>query len=418
MSQDNGGNFLTGSGDQPNTDSRLDTAGLRDNGGPTQTIALLPDSPSLNAGDSALAPSTDQRGVARPQNGAVDIGAMEERFLSISGLVRTASLVPIVGATVTVTPLGGGTPSVDTTTSTGGYLVANLPEGIYAVSVGLTGFTFVPATQGLRLNTVNRGANFIGTRTAPTYSVSGRIATSDGLAMTAVSVALVPALGGIANPVTTNSAGYYSFSGAPDGAYTVTPSKSGYTFAPVNRSITVSSGNQNGLNFIAMSGRTVTGRIMHSDGTAIAGATVTRTGAGASPVTSNSAGYYTFINVPDGNTIVTPSKSGYIFTPSSKVVAVSGADVSGQNFIGATGYSVSGRIATSSGTAIAGTSVQIDGGITVQTNSAGYYTFTGIVDGSHTVVPSKAGYTFSPVQRSITVSGANLSGQNFTGTGP
>jgi hypothetical protein len=46
---------------------------LQDNGGPTQTMALLAGSPAIGAGDPALALSLDQRGVRRV--GAVDIGA-------------------------------------------------------------------------------------------------------------------------------------------------------------------------------------------------------------------------------------------------------------------------------------------------------------------------------------------------------
>lgn len=50
------------------------------NGGPTLTMALLPGSPALEAGTAAGAPATDQRGVARPQGCAVDIGAFEFRY--------------------------------------------------------------------------------------------------------------------------------------------------------------------------------------------------------------------------------------------------------------------------------------------------------------------------------------------------
>ena len=53
---------------------------LADNGGPTQTMALLPGSPAIDAGSNALIPSgvtTDQRGYARINNGTVDIGAYE-----------------------------------------------------------------------------------------------------------------------------------------------------------------------------------------------------------------------------------------------------------------------------------------------------------------------------------------------------
>jgi len=53
---------------------------LQDNGGPTQTHALLQDSPAIDAGSCEAAESdieTDQRGVARPQGEACDIGAYE-----------------------------------------------------------------------------------------------------------------------------------------------------------------------------------------------------------------------------------------------------------------------------------------------------------------------------------------------------
>jgi hypothetical protein len=50
-------------------------APLADNGGPTQTMALLPGSPALNAGVATGAPVVDQRGAAR--DGAPDLGAFE-----------------------------------------------------------------------------------------------------------------------------------------------------------------------------------------------------------------------------------------------------------------------------------------------------------------------------------------------------
>jgi hypothetical protein len=57
-------------------------APLGDYGGPTQTIALFPGSPAIDAGNNAIVPpgvTTDQRGpgFARIVNGTVDIGAFE-----------------------------------------------------------------------------------------------------------------------------------------------------------------------------------------------------------------------------------------------------------------------------------------------------------------------------------------------------
>jgi hypothetical protein len=50
---------------------------LQDNGGPTQTMALLVGSPAIGAGDPTDAPPTDQRGAPRIVNGTIDIGAYE-----------------------------------------------------------------------------------------------------------------------------------------------------------------------------------------------------------------------------------------------------------------------------------------------------------------------------------------------------
>ena len=76
--------FFNQPGDMNSTGAGLDPAGLNSNGGPTQTIALLPASPAVDAipvsacTDVAGSPvTTDQRGAARPQGRACDIGAFE-----------------------------------------------------------------------------------------------------------------------------------------------------------------------------------------------------------------------------------------------------------------------------------------------------------------------------------------------------
>ncbi|MGP3948224.1 choice-of-anchor Q domain-containing protein [Streptomyces sp. 7N604] len=64
---------LNASGDLPRRDPGLGP--LADHGGPTDTVALRPDSPALDA--AADCPAADQRGIARPQGPACDIGAYE-----------------------------------------------------------------------------------------------------------------------------------------------------------------------------------------------------------------------------------------------------------------------------------------------------------------------------------------------------
>ncbi len=57
---------------------------LADYGGPTPTMALLPGSPAIDAGIAVAGVTTDQRGIARPQGSAPDIGAFEIRGFTLT----------------------------------------------------------------------------------------------------------------------------------------------------------------------------------------------------------------------------------------------------------------------------------------------------------------------------------------------
>ncbi len=85
----NAGSVTTLPGNTINADPLL--GGLAYNGGLTQTIGLLEGSPALNAGATLADVTTDQRGVARPQSGAPDLGAYEAR-ISIIPTFRTGTL--------------------------------------------------------------------------------------------------------------------------------------------------------------------------------------------------------------------------------------------------------------------------------------------------------------------------------------
>ena len=91
------------------TNMGLDPNGPQFNGGPTQTIALLPGSPALNAGSVALAVdengsplSYDQRGAGYPRviNGTVDIGAYE-----FTPLTQTIDFGPLASQSYGVAPI-------------------------------------------------------------------------------------------------------------------------------------------------------------------------------------------------------------------------------------------------------------------------------------------------------------------------
>lgn len=107
LSNDDGGGFLTSPGDLTKTDPLLGP--LQDNCGPTQTMALLPGSPAVDAGDNTDAPYVDQRGpgYARIVGGTIDIGAFEVQpgpatHFHVSAPARVTFFTPF---SVTVTAL-------------------------------------------------------------------------------------------------------------------------------------------------------------------------------------------------------------------------------------------------------------------------------------------------------------------------
>jgi hypothetical protein len=113
ISNDNAGGFLTGPGDQINTDPILGP--LQDNGGPTFTHALLPGSPAIDAGDPNFTPPPffDQRGPGfdRVVNGRIDKGSFEVQGPTATP-TATATPTPTPTATPTSTPRPSPTPRI------------------------------------------------------------------------------------------------------------------------------------------------------------------------------------------------------------------------------------------------------------------------------------------------------------------
>jgi hypothetical protein len=110
ISSDNGSGYLTGPGDQINTDPLLGP--LQDNGGPTFTHELLPGSPAINAGDPNFTPPPfyDQRGApfVRVFDSRIDIGSFEVQPTPTP--TPTPTVTPTPTATATATPTTTPTP--------------------------------------------------------------------------------------------------------------------------------------------------------------------------------------------------------------------------------------------------------------------------------------------------------------------
>jgi len=121
----------------------------------------------------------------------------------------------------------------------------------------------------------------------------------------------------------------------------------------------------------------------------------------------------------NGMYIVTPSKEGYVFEPVSLNAYISGANVSNIHFQSTASttptYSISGTV---SGGVKQNVTITLSGKAsgTTTTNIDGNYSFNGLQNGDYTVTPSHPQYTFTPTNRSITLNGANSTGNDMTAT--
>ncbi len=116
---------------------------LQNNGGPTQTMALLVGSPAIDIGDDVTCWPADQRGITRPQGPACDLGAYE--YVSSTptststpkgGSTNTPTRTPTPTATRTSTATSTPTPTFTSTPNT-------------PTSTGISTSTFTPtATAG------------------------------------------------------------------------------------------------------------------------------------------------------------------------------------------------------------------------------------------------------------------------------
>lgn len=239
------------------------------------------------------------------------------------------------------------------------------------------------------------------------YSISGRITNSGGAGMSGVSVS-----DGAGHTVTTNSNGYYTINGLTTRAYTIKPSKNGYTFSPVSRAVSVPPNhpNQNFTGYVIT--YSISGRVTNSSGGGISGVAISD-GAGHTATTDKN-GNYTVSGLSQRSYTLVPSKSEYIFSPGSRSITVP-PNQTNQNFTGQVKtYSISGRVTNANGGGISSVFIFDSKGHFAITDNNGNYSFNGLVAGTYTINPSKSGYT-SPKNlssRTVTLPGSK-SGQDF-----
>lgn len=379
--------------------------------------------------------------------------------LSISGTVRTASGSPLPGVAVA---LSGTITDATVTDGTGNFQFTSLRNGSYAITPSLAGFAFSPSARSVTLGGASlTGQNFSGTPTVAVYSITGTVRDALNAPLPGVTLALS---GAASRTAYSGVLGQYAIGDLAPGSYTVTPSKAGYTFTPVSLDVNIVNATVTGQDFAESASSAtyaIAGYVRTASGAPVSGADIALGGAATASAATDARGYYRFTGLANGAYTVTPSKTGYTFTPSSRAPVVSGASLTAENFtvasiaaqgasiqqaavasgqqaavasggavssssvrpvttglVSQSSYAISGMVRTSAGVPIEGVRVAISGDADAAavTNSRGYYRIGGLKRGSYKVSPTKAGWAFKPQERNVTITGANIRKQNFVGT--
>jgi uncharacterized repeat protein (TIGR03803 family) len=154
---------------------------------------------------------------------------------------------------------------------------------------------------------------------------------------------------------------------------------------------------------------TISGQVTLS-GSGLTGVTMTLSGSQSGSTATNGSGSYNFAVQADGNYTVTPSLSGYTFSPPSQTFnGLGGNQVA--NFSASpvvTSYTISGQV-TLSGSGLSGVTMTLSGSQngSTTTNGSGSYSFTVAGGGNYTVTASPSGYTFSPPSQTFNGLGGN-----------
>ncbi|WP_239490303.1 carboxypeptidase regulatory-like domain-containing protein [Luteitalea sp. TBR-22] len=150
---------------------------------------------------------------------------------------------------------------------------------------------------------------------------------------------------------------------------------------------------------------TLTGTVSGPGGGGVPGVALALSGSASDTTISAADGSYVFGNIPVGGTVtVTPSATGYTFSPASASLT----DVAGDrtaDFTATCAPAISGLVRDRQDGELGGITVALSNGSTVTTltDASGRYTFTDVTPGqSVTLTPSRPGFTFEPASVTLT----------------
>lgn len=259
-------------------------------------------------------------------------------------------------------------------------------------------------------------------------AMSGRVLEDDG--ETPLYGAEVVANGAEMYFTTVDYDGNWSFAGLPPGSYSVGAYLIGWDITPYSREAVLDSDDVVVEDFTGtlLPAHTVSGYVYENPGDwGLPGVEMQfiplfGAGGGVSAWTDFD-GFWT-IDLPDGSFTVEPSLTGWTFTPDKRNFTVSGADTTVPDFLGEqlAGYTIDGYVYCDDGvTPLPDIQINVTNELLeifyyASTDSDGYWSVTGTLEGDYTVEPMWPGYVFEPPSREITVAGADVRVDPFLGT--
>src|SRR5271166_642383 len=279
--------------------------------------------PGLPNGIYTVTPS-NAGSMFTPTSQTIAVNGASVAAVNFTSVVQTYSVSGTIsgpggaGATVNLT---GASTATTTADGSGNYSFSGLLNGSYTVTPNKTGYVFTPASQAVTINGGNVATNF--TSALQTYSITGTISGAGGTGAT------VSLTGASTATTTADGSGNFSFTGLVNGSYTVTPTNAGYVFAPASQAVTIGGANAPVSFSSTLQTFSISGTISGGGG---AGATVSLTGAFTAVTTADGSGNYTFSGLLNGSYAVTPTNTGYVFTPPSQIVVINGSNFTGLNF--------------------------------------------------------------------------------------
>jgi hypothetical protein len=308
-------------------------------------------------------------------------------------VVNISGNAGVAGATLIYTD---GNVKTVTADGSGNYALPVAYNWSGTVTPAKAGFWFSPASRSYsNVKTDQIGQNYGATSIG--RLISGNAGTANALLIYFDDVTKV---------ATADGAGNYSIS-VPNGwSGSITPSKAGYTFTPSSRSYTNVTADTAGQNFTAQA---ITYKISGNVGAA--GVTLSYTDGVAKTATSASDGAYELFVSANWSGTVTPSKTGYTFSPISRTYTNVNANILSQNYTPtAITYTISGN----AGVGWAVLSYTDGANKTVMADGSGNYSLTVSYNWTGNVTPSKFAYLFNPATRSYSNVLGNFAGQDYT----